>query len=116
MKKNRTIQASDLEWEKIRARAKDAGMNVSNFIMACAEFSEDEQVATSEALSNAEMRHLYDLVQCMAEQQAVMNNPVEHVKSYISGDKRRYLFNLRQVIHAIFLILKVQEWRDNGGR
>ncbi len=116
MKKNRTIQASDLEWEQIRARARDAGMNVSKFIMACAEIpDEGKQTAISEPLSNAEMHHLYDLVKLMADQQAALNRPMHHVRSYVFHNKKEYLLNLRQTIHAIFIILKVQEWKENGG-
>ena len=110
---SRTIQASDREWEVIRARARAAGMDVSPFIIACGmaedapepETPEPEHpVFQADPLTPDEARHLYHLVLETAKAQRHLSAPMPHAKWYDAETEEEYALDLRGVLHALYLM------------
>ena len=118
--KPRSLIASDLEWEQIRAHARRADMNVSRYVMACAlNRVPDAPPAPDEppnepvmedlfdrghplVLNESEQRHLYELARYIAAATHALQGPVGNAPP-----------TLREMVHILVLV-KQAELREQG--
>ena len=106
----RTIHADNADWEAIRRRAAEAGYrNVSKFVMACSAAADPAKVvAEHRRLTSDEEAELREQAREIAELRREILKPPPRADWLDTGGRLRCPDNLRDAIHASYLLLRWQ--------